>query len=184
MASDFRFTSVNPRRLTAQPNFLSGWKDIANYLGKGVRTVQRYEQALRLPVRRPLGQTGASVIASPLELDAWVTKRAMKPQQAALNSQNVDDLRKGISEMHRLCAEGYDLMKSLSTKGTSTYSAIDSIVKTLSDRDFSLKTEKHRTIATEQEERAKQMIETARAMSARAIEMRKLPNPPPAVKMP
>jgi hypothetical protein len=31
--------------------FLSGWKDIASYLGKGVRTVQRYERDLALPVR-------------------------------------------------------------------------------------------------------------------------------------
>ena len=28
-----------------QVAIISGWKDIANYLGKGVRTVQRYERA-------------------------------------------------------------------------------------------------------------------------------------------
>jgi hypothetical protein len=51
---------------------LSGWKEIANYLGKGVRTVQRYERQFRLPVRRPAGKARASVIATKAELDAWV----------------------------------------------------------------------------------------------------------------
>lgn len=51
---------------------LSGWKDIANYLGKGVRTVQRYERELGLPIRRPNGKWLGSVIASSEELDAWV----------------------------------------------------------------------------------------------------------------
>ena len=43
-----------------QPHFLNGWKEIANYLGKGVRTVQRYERTLALPVRRPSGRSGGS----------------------------------------------------------------------------------------------------------------------------
>lgn len=36
---------------------LSGWKEIANYLRKGVRTVQRYERELGLPIRRPFQET-------------------------------------------------------------------------------------------------------------------------------
>ena len=42
------------RRLksTVSTSILSGWKEIANHLGKGVRTVQRYELELALPVRR------------------------------------------------------------------------------------------------------------------------------------
>lgn len=37
--------------MPAEPTrLLSGWKEIANYLGKGVRTVQRYEYELLLPV--------------------------------------------------------------------------------------------------------------------------------------
>ena len=30
---------------------LNGWKEIANHLGKAVRTAQRWEQDLDLPVR-------------------------------------------------------------------------------------------------------------------------------------
>jgi hypothetical protein len=56
----------------ASQQFLSGWKDIASYLGKGVRTVQRYERDLALPVRRPAGKSTGSVVATRAELDAWV----------------------------------------------------------------------------------------------------------------
>ena len=56
-----------------QLEILSGWKEIAVHLGKGVRTVQRYERKLGLPIRRPSGKSIGSVIATVAELDAWIT---------------------------------------------------------------------------------------------------------------
>lgn len=50
---------------------LSGWKEIAHYLNRGVRTVQRWEQ-FGLPVHRPHGERRSAVTALPEELDAWV----------------------------------------------------------------------------------------------------------------
>jgi hypothetical protein len=50
---------------------LSGWKEIAHYLNRGVRTVQRWEQ-FGLPVHRPHGEPRSAVTALPEELDAWV----------------------------------------------------------------------------------------------------------------
>jgi len=47
------------------------WKEIAAYLGKGVRTVQRWEAKYGLPVRRPNEQS-RSVFASREELDGWL----------------------------------------------------------------------------------------------------------------
>ena len=50
---------------------LESWKEIAAYLKKGVRTVQRWERAEGLPVRR-LGQDRTGfVFAYKSELDAW-----------------------------------------------------------------------------------------------------------------
>lgn len=51
---------------------LTSWKDIARYMGKGVRTVQRWEQDFGLPVRRPLRSNKKAVLARPHDLDAWV----------------------------------------------------------------------------------------------------------------
>ena len=65
-------SSMNGKK-TERPQFLSGWKEIANYLGKGVRTVQRYERELGLPVRRPAAKPWGSVVATKVEVDAWVS---------------------------------------------------------------------------------------------------------------
>jgi hypothetical protein len=51
---------------------LNSWKEIAAYLGRGVRTVQRYEHDLGLPVRRPRGTSRSAVIALTDELDTWL----------------------------------------------------------------------------------------------------------------
>ena len=58
---------------TLKVEYFSGWKEIANYLGKGVRTVQRYEGEMGLPIHRPAGKSSAAVVAIQSELDNWVT---------------------------------------------------------------------------------------------------------------
>jgi hypothetical protein len=57
------------------PKVLGSWKEIAAYLGKGVRTVQRWENDLGLPVRRPNGAAKGVVYASPNELELWLASR-------------------------------------------------------------------------------------------------------------
>jgi hypothetical protein len=51
---------------------LNSWKEIASYLGRGVRTVQRYEQEFHLPVRRLNGKSHSSVVALSSDLDSWL----------------------------------------------------------------------------------------------------------------
>jgi hypothetical protein len=51
---------------------LNSWKEIAAYLGRGVRTVQRWEHDLALPVRRPRGKDRSAVIALKSDLDKWL----------------------------------------------------------------------------------------------------------------
>jgi hypothetical protein len=51
---------------------LNSWKEIANYLDRGVRTVQRWERDLQLPVRRPRGTKRSAVLAVRSEIDAWL----------------------------------------------------------------------------------------------------------------
>ncbi|MBN2433520.1 MAG: VCBS repeat-containing protein, partial [Acidobacteria bacterium] len=50
---------------------LETWKEIAAYLGKGIRTVQRWEKHDGLPVQREAGGRKESVYAWSDELDAW-----------------------------------------------------------------------------------------------------------------
>jgi phage terminase Nu1 subunit (DNA packaging protein) len=51
---------------------LNSWKEIAAYMGRGVRTVQRWERELGLPVRRPRGKERSAVIALKADLDRWL----------------------------------------------------------------------------------------------------------------
>jgi DNA-binding NtrC family response regulator len=52
--------------------FLSSWKEIATFFGRGVRTVQRWEQSFGLPVHRPSRADRNIVFAKASELEAWV----------------------------------------------------------------------------------------------------------------
>ena len=51
---------------------INTWKGIAAYLGRGVRTVQRWEQELHLPVHRPRNKYRSAVIALRSDLDRWL----------------------------------------------------------------------------------------------------------------
>jgi phage terminase Nu1 subunit (DNA packaging protein) len=57
---------------------LNSWKEIAAYMGRGVRTVQRWEQHLGLPVHRPQGKDRSAVVAMREELDHWLAKTPVR----------------------------------------------------------------------------------------------------------
>lgn len=59
---------------------LNTWKEIATYLQRGVRTVQRWEANYKMPVRRP-EHDAKSVYAYADEIDAWM-QRARPASQA------------------------------------------------------------------------------------------------------
>jgi hypothetical protein len=79
---------------------LTSWKEIAAYLGKGVRTVQRWEGELKLPVRRPYGLDKHVVIALPDELDNWVHQR-LRPRSNRPAGSQVDHSEQ-LERMRRL----------------------------------------------------------------------------------
>lgn len=56
-------------------NRLDSWKAIASYLGRGVRTVQRWERDEGLPVHRLAHEKRGSVYADRHEVDAWWESR-------------------------------------------------------------------------------------------------------------
>jgi len=50
---------------------LQSWKQIARYIGRTERTVQRWEQAFGFPVHRPSGKCRSSVMALKREIEEW-----------------------------------------------------------------------------------------------------------------
>ncbi len=101
------------------PKFLAGWKDIASYLGKGVRTVQRYEHEMGLPVRRPAAKSRAAVVATKAELDAWVAASpyrsvfSLPKTTIADNRAPARGITEGILEMVRLRDQMMELREEL-----------------------------------------------------------------------
>jgi phage terminase Nu1 subunit (DNA packaging protein) len=89
---------------------LSSWKEIAVYLGRGVRTVQRWEQQLALPVRHTKGDHG-TVYAFRQEIDSWLSDGKTRPDQS-LRAEN-ERLRERIVE---LTIENEQLRKDIRLK--------------------------------------------------------------------
>ena len=85
-------TSPVPEALPAASagnNHLDSWKEIAAYLKRDVRTLQRWEKQENLPVRRHRQDRLGSVFAYKSELDAWRLDRQLPPQPHAVSGQEV-----------------------------------------------------------------------------------------------
>ena len=54
---------------------LESWKEISSYLQRSVKTCQRWEIELGLPIHRLDGTPSARVFADPAELDAWMAEK-------------------------------------------------------------------------------------------------------------
>jgi TolB-like protein len=54
---------------------LASWKEIATYLNRGLRTVQRWEKLENLPVHRHIHEKSGSIYGYKMELDAWLAVR-------------------------------------------------------------------------------------------------------------
>lgn len=68
------FCAEKGRAKMPERKILYSWKDISNYTGRGIRTIQRYEVQLSFPVHRPAGKSRSSVLAFSDEIDAWLNK--------------------------------------------------------------------------------------------------------------
>lgn len=91
---------------------LSSWKEIAIYLGRGVRTVQRWERNADLPVRRPNGSNRGPVLAIPRELDRWISRSSSRPSSS--NGEYVtENLAARLGDLARaLLVEGEHLLQT------------------------------------------------------------------------
>lgn len=62
---------------------LNSWKEISQYMRMGVRTVQRYEAQLGLPVHRIFRKSPSSVFAFCDEIDQWLALSPTRPNAKA-----------------------------------------------------------------------------------------------------
>jgi Tol biopolymer transport system component len=71
----------NQAVITGSHDRLESWKEIAAYLGRDIRTVQRWERNEGLPVHRHMHTRQGSVYALRSELDVWKRTRDQAPVQ-------------------------------------------------------------------------------------------------------
>ena len=92
--------------LSPRQAVLSSWKDIAVYLGKGVRTVQRWEQEYGLPVRRvKLSGSKTPIMALAIELDAWVHARDFRAGEDGTYESEIEQMRGLVAELKATIVE-------------------------------------------------------------------------------
>jgi hypothetical protein len=91
---------------------LTDWKQIAHYLGKGVRTVQRWERELGLPVQRTQDHHPKStVMAFAAEIDGWV--KTLKFHGRRLISVDSEGFAMLLRSLEELRAENQALRREL-----------------------------------------------------------------------
>lgn len=71
---------------------LNSWKEIATFLGRGVRTVQRWERELGLPVYRVRKTEHSPVFAYARELEVWLSSRSVLAPQGRGSEAGQDRL--------------------------------------------------------------------------------------------
>lgn len=85
--------------------YLSSWKEIAQYFGRGVRTVQRWEERLGMPVRRPHGKSRSAVMAITEELDQWMANASLRDGLSLLTEDADMQPDHGKHQFHVLLME-------------------------------------------------------------------------------
>jgi len=134
------------QKKAARLQILNGWKEIASYLREGVRTVQRHEREMGLPIHRPAGKSSAAVVAIQAELDNWITTGPSRvdsmPMRRALNTRT-NSLRANFLQVDSeialtfasLALEADDQQKRRRTAETAR-KAYDTIIRLRKDTDL------------------------------------------------
>jgi predicted DNA-binding transcriptional regulator AlpA len=75
--------TMEPFRQHSMSGFLNSWKEVAQFVGLGVRTVQRLEQHSGFPVHRPACKLRSPIIAIPEEIEHWLDNRPFGRHESA-----------------------------------------------------------------------------------------------------
>ena len=116
------------RPVPVHSGVLNSWKEIATYLGRGVRTVQRWEAELQLPVHRPRGKNRSAVMAFRAELNDWLFRTPLECDK----EKNSDALLEIAQEMHELASKLFTAANSQAhPEGEKLVEAASAIVERL-----------------------------------------------------
>jgi hypothetical protein len=105
---------------------LHSWKEVAAYVGRGVRTVQRWEADCGMPVHRPRGKSRSAVLAFADEIDKWLrsdTNSALQTPELIRSAKDIEasvvsrEIVQEAALLHKrcllLCSENQRALDSL-----------------------------------------------------------------------
>ena len=109
---------LRPRKAIPPPpepgERLEGWKQIASYLKRDVRTVQRWERTEEFPVRRQMHRKLGSVLAFKDELDRWMDQRCSLQSKKAATSLHAYELYlKGRQLFHQFRRKNFERAREM-----------------------------------------------------------------------
>lgn len=110
---------ANPMSANRNPSksqshaILNSWKEIAAYLGRGVRTVQRWEQELQLPVHRIGKGRRSPVFAVVSELKFWTVTSAGRNAYNMVERQAMQPDSNGPKREAQLAARLHQLAQAV-----------------------------------------------------------------------
>jgi hypothetical protein len=84
---------------------LDSWKEIAVYLGREVRTAQRWEKREGLPVKRHFHGKASSVWALKHKIDAWLHSRNQTASEPAPNEECSEPAAQSLNTTLRSAAQ-------------------------------------------------------------------------------
>jgi hypothetical protein len=110
---------------------LDSWKEIASYMRRGVRTVQRWHEVLNLPVHHIASSPKSPVFAFRDELDRWVQQRAdllsngqqelAETQERPIEAQKELPSARQLRQKHRI----HELLVEETEQNRFTFMSID-----------------------------------------------------------
>ncbi len=93
---------------------LSGWKQISNHIQRGVRTAQRWEALLGMPVHRPALKDRTAVVAFSDELEHWLSRTSPDAREecVAMNDKEKsnESLLRVLDDMGVLVRQSWELI--------------------------------------------------------------------------
>jgi hypothetical protein len=103
---------------------LNGWKQISHHIDRGVRTAQRWEASLGMPVHRPALKDRSAVVAFSDELESWLSRTspcvrnecmATDDQTTNVNDERNERLLRALDNMSTLVRQSCDLLSQVQT---------------------------------------------------------------------
>jgi hypothetical protein len=116
----------------AERKVLHSWKEISSYMTLGVRTIQRYELHLGLPIHRVAGKSRSAVVAFSDELDLWVNRsptRIAKTTPHALDSLKQIEVRRRFLEIAARAKGSVERAKTAYAISVKHYSDVQHILE-------------------------------------------------------